>query len=93
MHRGEVHALLEKHEMQGVPHRGIEVNKAAEFLWWNSVPAGRGMLSHFPALKGVAYSNCHFLKKVSIPRQVKILMCFSKDCKCDFRTIMGQRRK
>uniref|UniRef100_A0A0N5B5W5 3',5'-cyclic-GMP phosphodiesterase n=1 Tax=Strongyloides papillosus TaxID=174720 RepID=A0A0N5B5W5_STREA len=27
MQRGEVHALLEKHEMKGVPHRGIEINK------------------------------------------------------------------
>uniref|UniRef100_A0A0N5BUU2 Uncharacterized protein n=1 Tax=Strongyloides papillosus TaxID=174720 RepID=A0A0N5BUU2_STREA len=31
--------------------------KSAEFLWWNSMPAGREMLKHFPALKGVAYSD------------------------------------
>uniref|UniRef100_A0A0K0FZD2 DUF4283 domain-containing protein n=1 Tax=Strongyloides venezuelensis TaxID=75913 RepID=A0A0K0FZD2_STRVS len=67
--------------------------KKIEFLWWNSNSAGRGMLSHFPALKGVAYSDCHFLKKVAISFQVKILMCFSKNCKCDFRIVMKQRRK
>uniref|UniRef100_A0A0N5B5F7 Uncharacterized protein n=1 Tax=Strongyloides papillosus TaxID=174720 RepID=A0A0N5B5F7_STREA len=38
--------------------------RSAEFLWWNSMPAGREMLKHFPALKGVAYSDCNFCTKV-----------------------------
>uniref|UniRef100_A0A0K0F2A7 DBD_Tnp_Mut domain-containing protein n=1 Tax=Strongyloides venezuelensis TaxID=75913 RepID=A0A0K0F2A7_STRVS len=51
------------------------------------------LVKPFPALKEFAYPNCHFLNKVAIPRQVKILMCFSKNCKCDFRIVMKQRRK
>uniref|UniRef100_A0A0N5BPW0 Uncharacterized protein n=1 Tax=Strongyloides papillosus TaxID=174720 RepID=A0A0N5BPW0_STREA len=62
-----------------------------EFLWWNSPPAERGMLRHFPALKGVAYSNCKFLKKVAIPPSIKVVICFNKQCKCDFRTVFGRR--
>uniref|UniRef100_A0A0N5BIH9 Leucine-rich repeat domain-containing protein n=1 Tax=Strongyloides papillosus TaxID=174720 RepID=A0A0N5BIH9_STREA len=94
MHCGEVPALLAEHSLQGVPHREISVERmSAEFLWLNSMPAGREMLKHFPALKGVAYSDCNFLKKVIISSRIRILICFNKKCKCNFRNVFGKRKR